>query len=329
MSNRKWSLGLIVLVILFGFALFQFISSTVKVDHMVEQLEQGQSAQNAIKHIVLIAQELDNPFWRVMEEGAREAADRFGMKIDYMGPIRINPAEQMKLLERSIAARPDAILVQGISDPDYDLLIADAIDQGIPIITVDADEPGSRRLAYVGIDNRKAGEQLGELVANDNVGQGKIGIIMGSQQADNQQLRLEGFRSAIEASTSLDIIDVRYSNISRIGAAQQTEAMLKQHDDIDIIIGLSALDAPGILEAAKAANREDVLVYGFDDMEQTRQSIAQGSIMATIVQQPREIGAKAIELLDEYFKGGKLSDQYFIGTAVLQSTIREAHADNR
>ena len=116
-------------------------------------MEQGKAEDKRIKHIVLIAQEIDNPFWRTVKLGAEEAAAQLGMKIDYMGPIRINPAEQMNLLEKSIAAKPDAILVQGIKEQRYDLLISKAIDQGIPVITIDADEPASRRLAYVGTDN--------------------------------------------------------------------------------------------------------------------------------------------------------------------------------
>lgn len=328
MSNRKWSIGLIILILIFSFSIYEFISSTVKADQMIEQLEQGQSELDYSKHIVLIAQELDNPFWRVMEEGARAAAEQYHMKIEYMGPNRINPSEQMKLLERSIAAGPDAIVAQGIPDPNYNKLIDQAMEQGIPVITVDSDEAGSQRLAYVGTDNREAGRRLGELVVTGTAGSGKIGVIMGSEQADNQQLRLEGLRSVISNAPGYDIIDIRYSNISRIGAAQQTEAMLKQHEDIDIVIGLSALDAAGILEGAKAAHQEDVRVYGFDDMEQTRESIAQGSIMASVVQQPREIGAKAIALLDHYFKGGALSDQYFIDTTILDREKLEAYIDN-
>ncbi len=135
--------------------------STLKIDHLVRQMEQSQIENKPTKHVVLIAQELDNPFWRMVEKGAKEAAAQLGMKIDYMGPIRINPSEQTNLLEKSIAAKPDAILVQGIKDQQYDRLISKAIDQGIPVITVDADEPESRRLAYVGTDNSGSGQTHG------------------------------------------------------------------------------------------------------------------------------------------------------------------------
>lgn len=329
MSNRKWSFGLIVLVLIFGYVLLRFFSSSVKVEDLVRQMEQNNTEDTSIKHVVLIAQELDNPFWREMQQGADEAAAKLGMKIDYMGPIRINPPEQMKLLEKSIAARPDAILVQGINNPDYDLLIAKAIDQGIPVITVDADEPGSRRLAYVGTDNREAGIQMGKLVVKGADGSGRIGVMIGSELADNQRLRLEGFRSIISATPGFEIIDVRSSNISRIGAAKQAEAMVREHSSIDIIVGFSALDAAGILEGVKAAGKEALQIYGFDDLETTRKSISQGEVKASIVQQPREMGAQSVHLLDPLFKGKKLSAQHFIGTYILDREHMEPGGSGR
>ncbi|MBE9917390.1 sugar ABC transporter substrate-binding protein [Paenibacillus donghaensis] len=330
MTNRKWSLALIVLIVIFGFVLLRFLSSSLKVDDLVRQIEQSNTADQSLKHVVLIAQELDNPFWREMEQGANEAAGKLGMKIDYTGPIRINPSEQARLLEKAIAAKPDGILVQGIGNSDYDRLIGKAIDQGIPVLTVDADEPESPRLAYVGTDNREAGKRMGELVLSNAQGSGRIGVIIGSELADNQRQRLEGFRSVVSAVPRFQVVDVRSSNISRIGAAKEAEAMLASHGDIDTIIGFSALDAAGILEGVKAAGKEGLVkIYGFDDLDMTRKGISRGEIRASVVQQPIEIGAKAIHVLDQVFRGEQPSPQYLIGTNVLVRGQKEARENKR
>ncbi|MFU1795193.1 substrate-binding domain-containing protein [Paenibacillus azoreducens] len=329
MTNRKWSLALIVLIVIFGFVLLRFLSSSLKVDDLVWQIGQSNTADPSLKHVVLIAQELDNPFWREMEQGANEAAGKLGMKIDYTGPIRINPSEQARLLEKAIAAKPDGILLQGIGNSDYDRLIGKAIDQGIPVLTVDADEPESPRLAYVGTDNREAGKRMGELVLSNAQGSGRIGVIIGSELADNQKQRLEGFRSVVSAVPGFQVVDVRSSNISRIGAAKEAEAMLASHGDIDTIIGFSALDAAGILEGVKAAGKEGhVKIYGFDDLDMTHKGISRGEIRASVVQQPIEIGAKAIHVLDQVFRGEQPSPQYLIGTNVLERGQKEA-GDNK
>jgi len=325
MSNkRSWTLGLFVIVLVFGYFIVQFLSSTQKIGYLVEQMEQSKAEDTGGKHVVLIAQEVDNPFWRMVETGAKEAAEQLGMKIDYMGPIRINPGEQINLLEKSIAAKPDAIFAQGINNQRYKLLISQAIDQGIPVITVDADEPMSRRLAYVGTDNWEAGERMGELVVKDTGGAGQVGVIIGSELADNQQLRLEGFRSVIRSSQGIYIAAVRSSNISRLQAAQQTEVMMNQYPSITSIVGLSSLDAIGIVEGLEATGRTDVSVYGFDDLEETRQGIAIGAIAASIVQQPQEIGRQSVLVLSEFFKSGSIPVQSFTKTDILDKNNLKA-----
>ncbi|OCT16325.1 LacI family transcriptional regulator [Paenibacillus pectinilyticus] len=317
MRNKSWTLGLLGLFLIICCVMVQFLASTLKIDQLVQQMVQSGVQQKPYKHVVLIAQELDNPFWRTVEKGASEAAARLGMKIDYWGPIRINPAEQTNLLEKSITTKPDALLVQGIKEAQYDLLISKAIDQGIPVITLDADEPASRRLTYVGTDNREAGRRMGELVLEAASEKGRIGVIIGSELAENQQQRLEGFRSALAKAPLFEIIDIRSSNISRIQAAKHTEAMLKQYPAIQTMVGFSSLDAAGIVEGVKAVHREGIAVFGFDDIEATRQGIAQGTIRASVVQQPQEIGAQSVHMLDAYFHQNTLPAQQYTGTYIL------------
>ncbi|WP_268624211.1 substrate-binding domain-containing protein [Paenibacillus alvei] len=320
MAKRKWIIGLIVLAAIFGYVIVRFLSSTLAIERLVGQLETGTDAgqQQSLKHVVLIAQELDNPFWRTVEQGAKEAAAQRDMEIEYTGPIRINPSEQMRLLAKAIASKPDAIFTQGINEPRYNELVSRAMDQGIPVITVDSDAPDSRRFAYVGTDNRAAGVQMGELVVHGSAYKGKIGIILGSELADNQRKRLEGFRSIIDKASGYEIVDVRSSNISRIEAAKQTKLMLSEHPDIRTIIGFSAWDAAGIVEGLQAANKGKINVFGFDDVEATRRAIAHGDIVATLVQQPREIGAEAVSILQQIFAGEPYAATQYTSTKVLE-----------
>lgn len=319
MAKRKWIIGLIVLFGIFGYVAVRFVSSTLAVERLVQQLESGQDMERhqSFKHIVLIAQELDNPFWRTVEQGAKEAAAQFGMKIEYAGPIRINPSEQMKLLSKAIASKPDAILTQGIDEPQYNELVGKAIEQGIPVVTVDSDAPSSKRLAYIGTDNRAAGVQMGQLVVRDPVHQGKIGIILGSEHADNQQKRLEGFRSIIEKTQGFEIVAVQSSNISRIEAARQAELMLSEHPDIRTMIGFSAWDAVGIVEGLQALHKKGVTVFGFDDVEATQRAIARDDITASLVQQPKDIGFEAVSVLHRIFGHDPYPNTHYTGTKVL------------
>ncbi|WP_010493522.1 substrate-binding domain-containing protein [Paenibacillus elgii] len=316
MSNRKWNLGLLLLFAIFACLLLQFVFSTLRIRELVRPLESGPPDGDSPRHIVLIPQELDNPYWRSIEQGAREAAREYGMELDYTGPFRINPAEQSRLLEKAIAAKADAILLQGIGDPQYRGLIDKAADRGIPVIAVDTDEPESRRLAYVGTDNKEAGKRMGELVAQASGGSGTIGVLIGSE-APNQRLRLEGFRSVISRYPKLEIAEVRSSNISRLQAAEQAAAMLSAQPQTGYLVGFSALDGPGMLEAAGRVRPQGLRIFAFDDLPETTEGIRQCKLAATIVQQPRQMGFDAVALLHDYFQEKTPQPQHYTATSVL------------
>ncbi|WP_088549294.1 substrate-binding domain-containing protein [Paenibacillus aquistagni] len=321
MSKQKWVIGLVVLLSVFGLALYPFLSSSLAVSRLVDEMGARTNPEDkqseSMKNVVLIAQELDNPFWRMIEEGAKQRAALSNMEIQYVGPIRINAEEQLKLLEKAIASKPDAILAQGINDPTYNELVSKAMDQGIPVVTVDSDAPSSRRLAYVGTDNLEAGKRMGELVLSHAELEGKIGVIIGSEQAYNQKLRLEGFESVMAEHPDYEVVDVRSSNISRIEAARQAQEMLRTHPDLTAMIGFSAWDAVGMVEALQSEHRE-VRVFGFDDVEATKRAIAEGKIAASLVQQPREIGATAVAVLQQIFEDKPFPATAFTSTQVIR-----------
>ncbi len=319
MANRKrWNIGVLLLLIIFAYVLVQFYLSTERIRGLVTPLE-ASGKEHAKLQIALISQELDNPFWRSVEQGALRAAGQYGMELQYMGPFRINAEEQMKLLEKAIASKMDGIILQGIGTEQDKALIEKANKLGIPVITVDTDEPGSKRLAYVGTNNAYAGQEMGRLIANSDKTEpsGVIGVLVGSKEAANQRLRLEGFQSVIAAKKGLTIAEVRASNISRLQAAQQAEQMLKDHPEITYMVGFSSLDGIGMAEAVARVKPGGVTIFAFDDLEDTIAAIKKKQIEASIVQQPSQMGYEAMSLLNQYFQGEAVSSQQYTPISVV------------
>ncbi|PWV98622.1 ribose transport system substrate-binding protein [Paenibacillus cellulosilyticus] len=335
MSTRQTTLLSLLLLALFAALLVLFFTSVFQVQRLAQSLVISPSAEQVQQpRVVLIAQETDNPFWLEIKQGAQAAAETFELSLSYIGPSRINPEEQLRLLAKMITSKPYAIIVQGLNDPNYRALIDEAHDLGITVVTMDADEQGSKRLAYVGSDNRKAGRQLGEQVAAATGGSGQIGVLMGSS-AVNQKLRLQGFKDAIAQYPQLRIVDARTTSNSRLRAVEQTTELIQQHPAINAIVGFSALDGPGMAEAVRrleaastaggdnealrtAANEAAPIktassaaaikypaLYAFDLLPGTREAITQCLVSATIVQKPYEMGYEAVKLLRELTSAGQ------------------------
>jgi ribose transport system substrate-binding protein len=317
MRDKKWLVASLIIMALVGYLMSSFIMESNKIRHIVNQLRGETNLTVKDRHIVLIEQEQGHPYWQLVENGAVEAARASNIAIECIGPVRNNMEEQVKLLEKAIASKVDGIIVQGLNDAKFTPVINKAVERGIPVLTIDTDAPASKRLAFVGTDNREAGKRLGELVVRSTGGYGKIGVIIGSESAESQLQRLSGLTSVMEEYKGLQIMDVRSSNISMMEAIQQAVEMLQKHPDITMMVGTSATDALGILQAKKSLGRNDIRIIGFDDLPETLHAIRNGEIEATIVQQPFRMGELSIQLFQQYFQGFSLPSEHFTRAEVL------------
>lgn len=306
----------IVLIAIVAVFLTRFVAAVVQIDSFAAQLNGSYNNELEKKHVIFIAQQYDNPFWKQMEQGAQAIANQYNMEIQYIGPSTNNVQEQLQLLQKAIASLPDAIIAQGIEEPQYIDLIASASELDIPVVTVDMDASQSKRIAYIGTDHQLAGQQMAQLVLQQVNSKAQIGVIIGSTQA-SQILRLEAFQEKIATQPLIEIVDIRSSNISKLEAAKQTVEMMNTYPNISIIVGFSGLDAIGIVEGLQSMEKNNVTVYGFDNLSTTAQLLSQGLIRASIVQQPAEIGRQAIITLNSYFNQNTIQTKQYITTTVV------------
>ncbi|WP_438432780.1 substrate-binding domain-containing protein [Gorillibacterium sp. sgz500922] len=318
MANRKKLWLTLPLFALFAYSLIQFTLASVRLGGLVKPLRPEAAVEGtAVRRVVLIPQELDNPYWRRIGNSAMDESGKLEIQLDYTGPLRIDPDEQLSLLEQAVASKADAILVQGTGLERSRTLLAHAAEAGIPVLTLDADEPGSDRAAYVGTDNLEAGRLMGRLAAERSGGRGIVGVLIGTAASDSQQQRLQGLRAVLAQQAEMRIADVRISNISRLQAAGETRRLLSEHPEVTDIVGLSSLDALGALDAAEQTRRTDIRLYAFDDLPETRQAIADGKLELSLVQQPDQIGREAIRIADELLRGTAVSESRFTPVTVL------------
>ncbi|MGO4787870.1 sugar-binding protein [Paenibacillus sp. 2KB_20] len=322
--DKKWLAAAAVLMGILIYLFVGFAYHSGKMSSIVKELQGHQGNGTKRYHIVLIEQERYHPYWEMVEKGAEEAAEEYGIDIEFAGAVRNNMDEQLNLLEKAIAARVDAIIVQGLNEEKFTPLINKAVGRGIPVVTIDTDAPNSQRLAYVGTDNVAAGESLGHLVVETTGGSGKIGVIIGSDLAASQLQRLDGLMQVVGQYSGMEIVAVRSSNISHMEAIQQAAQMLREHPEINVMVGTSATDALGMLQAAKSLRRDELTIIGFDNQKETLNAIRSGEIKGTVAQQPYLMGGTAVKLLYDHFQGKQLLPEYYTEVKVLdRSNVQE------
>jgi ribose transport system substrate-binding protein len=268
---------------------------------------------------VLVTEEVDNDYWRLVEKGARAAAEKYNVSLQYTGPKQANLDEHIKMIEMAAASKVDGIIAQGLNQEVSPALINRVSEKGIPFLTVDTDAPESKRVAYVGTDNYYAGFLAGQALLKDTEGEVKVGIITGRFDSANQKLRVEGFKDAIKGSDRVNVVAIDESQITRIQAAEKTYEMIKDYPDVNAFYGTSALDAIGIVQVLESIGMTDrVYVIGFDVLPETLQLLKDGKLEATVEQKPYEMGYDAVELMIQVLEGEKVSTYHHTMTDVVR-----------
>ncbi|WP_240468709.1 sugar-binding protein [Gracilibacillus sp. YIM 98692] len=268
-------------------------------------------------HFALIGEEMDHDYWRLVGEGAKDTEAQYDVLVEYGGPRRSNPEEQLKLLDIAIKSKVDGIMVQALND-DFLPMIEKAVNQGIPVITIDTDAPESPRSAYIGTDNYAAGQLAGRTLVEDTEGEATVGIITGSFDNAHHRLRVEGFQDVVEGEEGIEIVAIEESNITRVVAEEKAYTMLNEKPDITALYGTSALDGIGMAAAAESLEMvEDLYMINFDTLEENLQLVEQEKIDALIDQKPYEMGYRSVELMLDILKGQPVQDVYHTEASIV------------
>lgn len=298
---------LLILLLIVGVA-FSFLFYK-KADTLDERLAEAQPSSSVpTYHFALIGEEMDHDYWRLVGDGAKATESIYDVYVEYVGPSRSNPEEQLELLDMAIKSKVDGIIVQALND-DFTSLINNAVDAGIPVLTIDTDSSKSLRSSYIGTDNYAAGQLAGEALVKDTGGVATVGIIIGSFDNVHHQLRIEGFKNVVDQVEGIKIVAIGESNITGVKAEEKAHTMLTDNSEINAFYGTSSYDASGIVAAAKSLNRQDNLyVIGFDTLDENIDLLQNGGIDVLIEQQPYQMGYRSIEIMLDIIKGSSIEE---------------------
>lgn len=261
-------------------------------------------------------------FWTIARKGTEKAdAELENVTVEFKIPADGTAAEQKRIIDDLLSKGVEGIAISPVDPKNQVSLINDVAKQAV-IFTQDSDAPDSNRAAYVGTDNVAAGRQAGNLIKEALPEGGKIMLFVGQLDARNAQDRTQGIKEALQGS-NINIIDTRTDDTDRVRAKSNVSDTLVKYSDVKALVGLWSYNGPAILNAVKEAGKTNqVKIIAFDEEDETLAGIKDGSIYATVVQQPYEFGYQAIKLMAQYVNGEKsaipASKQIFVPTLVIK-----------
>lgn len=116
------------------------------------------------------------------------------------------PAKQVADVEDLLTKKVDVLIIGPISQAVGAPLIERAAKQGIPVVTFGAYGRATQSATEIMAGGRVFGQQGGEYLRKELGGKGNLWVFRGIAGVDEEQLRYEGFRKAIDGS------DLKISN---------------------------------------------------------------------------------------------------------------------
>jgi len=244
-------------------------------------------------------------YWTIARKGVEKAdAELNDVTVDFRLPGEGTAAEQKRIIDDLISTGIAGIAISPVDPDNQTQLINDTAKKAL-VITQDSDAPKSDRALYIGTDNVAAGRQAGELVKEALPNGGKIMVFVGKSDARNAAERFQGLKEALQGS-KVEILDIRTDDTDRARAKSNAADTLVKYPDIAGLVGLWSYNGPAILNAVKDAGKVgQVKIVCFDEEDETLAGVKDGSIFATVVQQPFEFGYQSVKLMAQILGGDK------------------------
>lgn len=252
----------------------------------------------------LVPKLLDNPVFKLAEEGARDKARELGdVEVLYQAPPTADAAKQVEIIDSLIRKKVAGISVSCNEAGALKAAIDRAMDAGIPTICFDSDSPDSKRITYYGVDNPKAGAKLAELLLKELAAtkEGEVAIITGVPGAPNLEERIRGVREALaKAAPKLKVLDPMPCNDDTQRGVTVVKDVIRSHPKLVGIVMVGGwplfAKAPGPFEGLQPGKLK---VIGFDALPNELDYVRQGYVQALVAQRCYAWGKESIQILHD------------------------------
>lgn len=228
--------------------------------------------------------------------GMEMVGKELGVRTEYVGPAEYDINAMVAAFEQAIAKKPNGLVIVGF-EPSLNSIVDKAVEMGIPVVTVDADLPGSKRLAFVGTGNFGAGQVGGNKMANLIGEKGKVAIMTRPGQSNLEQ-RVAGYKDAFASFPGIEVVQIVDTQSDPIVAASAASALLQKYPDLAGIACVEAAGGSGAATAVREANKiGKVKIIAMDRGNEVLEAIGEGIISASVAQQTALMPYYAVQIL--------------------------------
>ena len=258
-----------------------------------------------------------NPFWALVEKGAREKAKELGVDLVVLAPPQESDImSQIAQIEDQMTKGVDGIALAP-TDPDALAPIVDeALAEGTKVVFVDTNGK-NKGVTFIGTNNEMGAKLAADYICK-NVPKGSdVAILQGIIVQSTGRFRADGSHKGL-TECGLNIVAEQPGDWDRAKGQAVMENILVGNPNIKAVFASNDNMALGAAESLKQAGVLDkVLLVGFDANPDAAVSILAGEMSASVAQNPYNMGALSVENLMKLIKGEKLAPVIDTGTVLV------------
>lgn len=254
--------------------------------------------------IAVIVSTLNNPWFVVLANTARDEAQRRGYRVTVFDSQN-DPARETSNFENIVASGYKAVLLNATDAEGSVANAKRARAADIPVFTMDREiNSKDAAVSQVLSDNYAGAAALGQYFVEQVGEQGRYVELLGLVTDNNTWNRSKGFHGVVDAHSGIKMVAQQSAEFDRSKALEIMDSLLQAHPQIDAVFCGNDAMALGAYQALLTAGRADkVKVFGFDGSDDAVRSVADGKLTATVMQYPKIMGKTAAEFADRYLKG--------------------------
>ena len=243
-----------------------------------------------------------------MKEGAEQAGDELGYKVNFVGPQdETKVTEQTDQLKSALDSGPAAIGFAALDSKAAADLLSEINSKGIPVVAFDSGVESDIPVTTVQTDNKAAAAEAAKHMIELLKGKkGSVGMVCHDSTSTTGKQRCEGFKEYFKANAPADLKLLDEQIAGEVTKAADTSlSIIQANSDIVGMYGSNEAAASGIVQGV-AESGKDVTVVGFDSGKTQMDAIKSGTEAGAVTQSPVKIGYYTVKAAVAALNGAEL-----------------------
>lgn len=233
------------------------------------------------------------PYFSLLQQGLAAAGQQFGIASDMIGPAHVDPAQQVRLVEDTIAKKVDVL---GLVPLDVKVLapvVKRARDAGIIVITQEGPDMEGRNWDVEMVDSTAFGEEMMKSLARQMGQKGDYICIVGTLTTPLHNLWCDAAIAYQKKSyPNMRLATDRFPGADEIDTTEQVvRNALQAYPDLQGVIGFGSNGPIGAGNVVRQRHLQSKLaVTGFALPSQAKPLIESGALKEAFLWSPKEVG---------------------------------------